>query len=135
MVFTLTFVNIDANEIMIDEMLKLNMYLFLNFQINILNKTYARYYLKIVLLNQFFCRFHRGLDNKVTVYPLSLEDDATQRKKPVGTHTSYTACCTFLPYSDYQVCKYLSVIRFNIVGLHGEKINVFVWLQILALEW
>ncbi|ODN01462.1 Guanine nucleotide-binding protein subunit beta-2, partial [Orchesella cincta] len=44
-----------------------------------------------------------GLDNKVTVYPLSLEDDATQRKKPVGTHTSYTACCTFLPYSDYQI--------------------------------
>ncbi|CAG7835562.1 unnamed protein product [Allacma fusca] len=44
-----------------------------------------------------------GLDNKVTVYPLSLEDDATQRKKPVGTHTSYTACCTFLPNSDYQI--------------------------------
>jgi hypothetical protein len=44
-----------------------------------------------------------GLDNKVTVYPLSFEDDSTQRKKPVGTHTSYTAYCTFLPNSDYQV--------------------------------
>ncbi|XP_021960939.1 guanine nucleotide-binding protein subunit beta-5 [Folsomia candida] len=43
-----------------------------------------------------------GLDNKVTVYPL-VEDDSTQRKKPVGTHTSYTAYCTFLPNSDYQI--------------------------------
>nr|CAD7429811.1 unnamed protein product [Timema monikensis] len=42
-----------------------------------------------------------GLDNKVTVYPLSLEEDVTVKKKTVGTHTSYTSCCTF-PNSDQQ---------------------------------
>ena len=43
-----------------------------------------------------------GLDNKVTVYTLSLEEDATTRKKTVGTHTSYMSCCLF-PGSDNQV--------------------------------
>jgi WD40 repeat protein len=43
-----------------------------------------------------------GLDNKVTVYPLSLEEDVSTRKKTVGTHTSYMSCCTF-PNSDQQV--------------------------------
>ncbi|XP_047367297.1 guanine nucleotide-binding protein subunit beta-5 isoform X1 [Vespa velutina] len=43
-----------------------------------------------------------GLDNKVTVYPLSLEDDVTTRKKTVGTHTSYMSCCAF-PNSDQQI--------------------------------
>lgn len=52
---------------------------------------------------EFFCR---GLDNKVTVYPLSLEEDVTVKKKTVGTHMSYTSCCTF-PNSDQQVCNSL----------------------------
>ncbi|KAG7211953.1 hypothetical protein KM043_011161 [Ampulex compressa] len=43
-----------------------------------------------------------GLDNKVTVYPLSLEDDVSMRKKTVGTHTSYMSCCAF-PNSDQQI--------------------------------
>ncbi|CAH1110468.1 unnamed protein product [Psylliodes chrysocephalus] len=43
-----------------------------------------------------------GLDNKVTVYPLSLEEDVTLRKKTVGTHTSYMSCCIF-PNSDQQI--------------------------------
>ncbi|XP_022670829.1 guanine nucleotide-binding protein subunit beta-5-like [Varroa jacobsoni] len=43
-----------------------------------------------------------GLDNKVTVYPLSFEDDVSQRKKAVGTHTSYMSCCLF-PNSDQQI--------------------------------
>lgn len=30
-----------------------------------------------------------GLDNKITVYPLSVEDDVQTKKKHVGTHTSY----------------------------------------------
>lgn len=47
--------------------------------------------------------FLRGLDNKVTVYPLSLEEDVSTKKKTVGTHTSYMSCCTF-PNSDQQVC-------------------------------
>ncbi|KAA0192159.1 hypothetical protein HAZT_HAZT006811 [Hyalella azteca] len=44
----------------------------------------------------------RGLDNKVTVYPLSLDEDVTVKKRAVGTHTSYMSCCTF-PYSDQQI--------------------------------
>lgn len=43
-----------------------------------------------------------GLDNKVTVYPLSLEEDVSTKKKTVGTHTSYMSCCTF-PNSDQQI--------------------------------
>ena len=43
-----------------------------------------------------------GLDNKVTVYTLSMEDDSITRKKTVGTHTSYMSCCLF-PGSDNQV--------------------------------
>lgn len=44
----------------------------------------------------------RGLDNKVTVYPLSLDEDVTLKKKTVGTHTSYMSCCIF-PNSDQQI--------------------------------
>ncbi len=43
-----------------------------------------------------------GLDNKVTVYPLTLDDDVSSRKRTVGTHTSYMSCCLF-PGSDNQV--------------------------------
>lgn len=43
-----------------------------------------------------------GLDNKVTVYPLSMVDDVNQRRKNVGTHTSYMSCCLF-PNSDQQI--------------------------------
>ena len=62
-----------------------------------------------------------GLDNKLTVFPLTLEEDSQvnrlqacwsstyvysfysqSRKKTVGTHTSYTSCCLF-PGSDNQV--------------------------------
>ncbi|XP_040567334.1 guanine nucleotide-binding protein subunit beta-5 [Lepeophtheirus salmonis] len=43
-----------------------------------------------------------GLDNKVTVYPLTLEEDVAIKKRTVGTHTSYMSCCLF-PGSDNQV--------------------------------
>ncbi|RXG68582.1 Guanine nucleotide-binding protein subunit beta-2 [Armadillidium vulgare] len=51
-----------------------------------------------------------GLDNKVTVYPLSFNEDVTSKKKAVGTHTSYMSCCTF-PFSDQQI---LTVRGFNL---------------------
>ena len=38
----------------------------------------------------------------MTVYPLSMEDDPSQRRKTVGTHTSYMSCCLF-PNSDQQI--------------------------------
>ena len=43
-----------------------------------------------------------GLDNKVTIYPLSLEEDMSSKKHTVGTHTSYISCCCF-PNSDQQI--------------------------------
>uniref|UniRef100_A0A1E1X289 Putative vesicle coat complex copi beta' subunit n=1 Tax=Amblyomma aureolatum TaxID=187763 RepID=A0A1E1X289_9ACAR len=43
-----------------------------------------------------------GLDNKVTVYPLSFEEEVSAKKKAVGTHTSYMSCCLF-PNSDQQI--------------------------------
>ena len=43
-----------------------------------------------------------GLDNKITVYPLSLDEDVQSKKKHVGTHTSYMSCCLF-PGSDLQI--------------------------------
>lgn len=50
----------------------------------------------------YFVLYCRGLDNKVTVYPLSMDEDVTVKKRAVGTHSSYMSCCTF-PYSDQQV--------------------------------
>ncbi|XP_052282035.1 guanine nucleotide-binding protein subunit beta-5a-like isoform X2 [Dreissena polymorpha] len=44
-----------------------------------------------------------GLDNKCTIYPVSLDDtDISSRKKAVATHTSYLSCCTFT-CSDHQI--------------------------------
>ena len=43
-----------------------------------------------------------GLDNKITVYPLTMDEDLSSKKKTVGTHTSYMSCCLF-PGSDSQV--------------------------------
>lgn len=60
--------------------------------------------------------FSRGLDNKITVYPLSFEDDVSTKKKAVGTHTSYMSCCLF-PNSDQQV-------RFNFYC--AEEFSFFV---------
>lgn len=59
-----------------------------------------------VIYYTFLFLFDRGLDNKVTVYPLSLDEDVSLKKKTVGTHTSYMSCCVF-PNSDQQVSKYL----------------------------
>jgi len=59
-----------------------------------------------MFIDNFFV-FLRGLDNKVTVYPLSLEEDVSTKKKTIGTHNSYMSCCTF-PNSDQQVCVILS---------------------------
>ena len=64
--------------------------------------------------------FCRGLDNKCTVYPLSMDEDPTQKKKIVASHTSYLSSCTFT-YSDQQVFKELKdvVVKFYIsCGVH-----------------
>lgn len=43
-----------------------------------------------------------GLDNKVTVYTISSDEEMASKKKTVGTHTSYMSCCIF-PNSDQQI--------------------------------
>ncbi|XP_074650432.1 guanine nucleotide-binding protein subunit beta-5-like [Tubulanus polymorphus] len=43
-----------------------------------------------------------GLDNKCTLYPLSLDEDPALKKKTVASHTSYLSCCTFT-HSDQQI--------------------------------
>ena len=64
----------------------------------------SAHYLKVCgLSNNIFNQIvFSGLDNKVTVYPLSMEDDPNSKRKTVGTHTSYMSCCLF-PNSDQQV--------------------------------
>ena len=43
-----------------------------------------------------------GLDNKCTLYPLSLDEDPASKKRAIATHTSYLSCCKFVN-SDHQV--------------------------------
>lgn len=43
-----------------------------------------------------------GLDNKITAYPLYAEEDSSLKKRPIGTHTSYTSCSSFLG-NDQQI--------------------------------
>ncbi|CAC5406518.1 guanine nucleotide-binding protein subunit beta-5-like [Mytilus californianus] len=43
-----------------------------------------------------------GLDNKCTIYPLSMDEDPLTKKRAVATHTSYLSCCTFTS-SDKQI--------------------------------
>lgn len=46
----------------------------------------------------------RGLDNKVTVFPLggAGEEEPAARKRTFATHTSYMSCCLF-PNTDRQI--------------------------------
>lgn len=46
--------------------------------------------------------FCRGLDNKVTLYSLNMDDDANKYKKVVATHANYISSCKFM-HSDQQV--------------------------------
>jgi hypothetical protein len=42
------------------------------------------------------------LDNKLTLYPLSTDDEANKHKKVVATHANYISACKFM-HSDQQV--------------------------------
>ncbi len=52
--------------------------------------------------NNSIIYFYRGLDNKVTLYPLNMDDDANKYKKVVATHANYISACKFM-HSDQQV--------------------------------
>lgn len=69
---------------------------------------------------------NRGLDNKVTVYSITVEEDVAAKKKTVGTHTSYMSCCTF-PNSDQQASlDTLGYFRLLIIVV-PYSINVGKW--------
>jgi WD40 repeat protein len=43
-----------------------------------------------------------GLDNKITMYKISSEEDISKKKQVIGNHTNYISCNKFM-YSDQQV--------------------------------
>ncbi|XP_002740524.2 guanine nucleotide-binding protein subunit beta-5-like [Saccoglossus kowalevskii] len=43
-----------------------------------------------------------GLDNKCSIYQLSLDEDVASKKRTVAMHTSYMSCCSFTN-SDQQI--------------------------------
>ncbi|VDD75990.1 unnamed protein product [Mesocestoides corti] len=45
---------------------------------------------------------YKSLDNKCTMYPVSMDEDPALRKKLVATHSSYLSCCLF-NLSDHQL--------------------------------
>ena len=55
-----------------------------------------------------------GLDNKITMYKISADEDISKHKRVVANHTNYISCNKFM-YSDQQVIK---------------KILEFIWLSI-----
>lgn len=73
-----------------------------------------------------------GLDNKVNIYPLTMEEDLSQKKRTVGTHTSYVSSCAF-PHSDQQIltgsgdstCSMWDVESGSLLqGFHGHSSDV-----------
>lgn len=60
------------------------------------------------LNTDIFISFKSGLDNKCSVFPLSLDknENLAAKKKSVAMHTNYVSGCTFIN-SDMQVSTYL----------------------------
>ncbi|KAL1241362.1 Guanine nucleotide-binding protein [Trichinella spiralis] len=74
-----------------------------------------------------------GLDNKCTIYPLSLHEDISTKKRAVATHTSYMSCCTFLrsdnlilTSSGDSTCAIWDVESSQMIqSFHGHMSDVF----------
>jgi hypothetical protein len=66
-------------------------------QLLLAGKLYNKNYQRIC-----FVFIYRGLDNKLTLYPLSTDDEANKHKKVVATHANYISACKFM-HSDQQV--------------------------------
>jgi len=43
-----------------------------------------------------------GLDNKITLYKVTIDDDISKQKKIIASHTQYISACKFM-YSDQQI--------------------------------
>lgn len=80
------------------------------------------YYNKIYFkMFNYYTYFFSGLDNKCHVVPLSFEDDISQKKRSVATHTSYMSCCMFLR-SD------------NLVSLHFRIASIKWFMNNFSLD-
>jgi hypothetical protein len=62
----------------------------------------AGHYNKLCIKILLVFLFSRGLDNKLTLYPLNIDDDPSKNKKVVATHANYISSCKFM-HSDQQV--------------------------------
>ena len=57
---------------------------------------------QISILKVFIFRVEIGIDNKLTLYPLNIDDDANKHKGMVATHANYTSSCKLM-HSNQQV--------------------------------
>ena len=48
-----------------------------------------------------------GLDNKITLYKITTDEDMNKQKRVIANHTNYISCNKFM-YSDQQVNFYNS---------------------------
>lgn len=46
-----------------------------------------------------------GLDNKITLYKITSDEDMSKQKRVIANHTNYISCNKFM-YSDQQVCLF-----------------------------
>ena len=72
----------------------------------------------------------RGLDNKITVFPLNVEEEVQAKKKHVGTHTSHMSCCLF-PGTDQQV----NITKINTMWFDMNKCVLFDDLTFIDINW
>lgn len=68
---------------------------------------------------------NRGLDNKLTLYPLNVDDDANKYKKVVATHANYISSCKFM-HSDQQVINLFDFFNkenscFDILAFNSKR--------------
>ncbi|KAK2704847.1 hypothetical protein QYM36_017035 [Artemia franciscana] len=50
-----------------------------------------------------------GLDNQVSIWPVSFDEEPVSKRRAVGTHTSYLSHCLF-PSSDQQGCDRVAYV-------------------------
>lgn len=60
--------------------------------------------MRLTFNHSFFISFKSGLDNKCSVFPLSLDknENVAAKKKSVAMHTNYVSGCSFVN-TDMQV--------------------------------
>ena len=55
-----------------------------------------------------------GLDNKITMYKITADEDISKQKRVVANHTNYISCNKFI-YSDQKVENCFFLLPFSIL--------------------